>query len=177
VISKLVDSRFIYKNLTSSSCPSLYVFLSSGSRSLIQYKIKCFTIRTASNYESDSEYEDSSLLLFILCGMAKAIIMCMHIQQEMGGNGCTTKTCIINRKQHVKARKERTANSYRWWCFGCCHRQSCDIARSQGNCVALRLPLHNCGGIVPTFSIHKMQHEPFIRYSDFSLCNEIHKER
>jgi hypothetical protein len=58
--------------------------------------------------------------------------------------------CINNRKQHVERRERGTANSYRWWCFGCRHRQSCDIARSQGNCVALRLPLHNCGAMVPT---------------------------
>jgi hypothetical protein len=40
------------------------------------------------------------------CGMAKAIIMCMHIQQETGENGCTTKVCVINRKQHVSEREE-----------------------------------------------------------------------
>jgi hypothetical protein len=67
-----------------------------------------------------------------------------------GGNGCTTKVCIINRKQHVEGRERGTDNSYRWWCFSCRHRQSCDIAGSQGNCVALRLPLHNCGAMVPT---------------------------
>jgi hypothetical protein len=60
--------------------------------------------------------------------------------------------CINNRKQHVEGRERGTANSYRWWCFGCRHRQSCDIARSQGNCVALRLPLHNCSAMVPTLA-------------------------
>jgi hypothetical protein len=30
-----------------------------------------------------------------------------------GGNGCTTKVCIINRKQHVEGRERGTANSYR----------------------------------------------------------------
>jgi hypothetical protein len=55
------------------------------------------------------------------------------------------------------SRKEReTANSYRWWCLSCRHRQSCDIARPQGNGVALRLPLHNCGAMVPTFIIFKL---------------------
>jgi hypothetical protein len=57
---------------------------------------------------------------------------------------------IINRKQHVEGREKETANSYQWWCFGYRHRQSCDIARPQGNCVALHLPLHNCGAMVPT---------------------------
>jgi hypothetical protein len=38
------------------------------------------------------------------------------------GNGCITKVCIINREQHVERKKRRAANSYRWWCFGYCHR-------------------------------------------------------
>jgi hypothetical protein len=60
-------------------------------------------------------------------------------------------TVLSIEKQHVKGRERRTANSYRWWCFGHRYRQSCDIARPQGNCVALRLPLHNCGGMVLTY--------------------------
>jgi hypothetical protein len=44
-----------------------------------------------------------SFTAFDICGMAKAIIMSMHIQQERG-NGCTTKVCIIDRKQHVEER-------------------------------------------------------------------------
>jgi hypothetical protein len=67
-----------------------------------------------------------------------------------GGNGCTTKVIIIDREQHVEEREGGTAKSYRWWCFGCRHRKSCEIAESQGNRVALRLPLHNCGAMVPT---------------------------
>jgi hypothetical protein len=58
-------------------------------------------------------YKSSQLLLNLLysiistsnCGMAKAIIMCVHIQQERG-NGCTTKVCIIDRKQHVEVREK-----------------------------------------------------------------------
>jgi hypothetical protein len=83
--------------------------------------------------------------------MAKAIVIRDHVDDGLkdGENGCTTKVCINNRKQHVEGRERGTANSYRW-CFGCRHRQSCDIARSQGNCVTVRLPLHNCGAVVPT---------------------------
>jgi hypothetical protein len=57
---------------------------------------------------------------------------------------------VYYRSKAACRRERRTANSYRWWCFGYRHRQSCDIARLQGNCVALRLPLHNCGAMVPT---------------------------
>jgi hypothetical protein len=30
-----------------------------------------------------------------------------------GGNGWTTKVCIINRKQHVEEKERESANSYR----------------------------------------------------------------
>jgi hypothetical protein len=75
----------------------------------------------------------------------------VHAHMIGTGETAAQQWCVLSiEKQHVEGRGGGVANSYRWWCFGYRLRQSCDIARPQGNCVALRLPLHNCGAMVPT---------------------------
>jgi hypothetical protein len=76
--------------------------------------------------------------------------------------------CIINQKRHVEGRERLlTANGGGVLAAA---TESCDITRPQGNCVALRLPLHNCGTMVLTLTLkRKKNHHSKITQSEFSI--------
>jgi hypothetical protein len=89
------------------------------------------------------------LVKMINCGMAKAIIMCMHTQQETGGTAAQQRYALSIESSTYKGKRKKLPIATGG---GVLAAATGSHVTSPGRRATayLRLPLHNCGAMVPT---------------------------